>query len=71
MIQCLAVGYVALDDGKGLRLALLYPLRDFLGFVFWLSSYFGGRYTTWRGERCLISADGRMEREPVLTSSGD
>ena len=65
-LQCWAVGYVALHDRQALRLALLYPLRDLLGFFFWAASYFGGRDTTWRGERYVISADGRMIRHPEL-----
>jgi ceramide glucosyltransferase len=66
ILQCWAVGYVALHDSNALKLAPLYPLRDLLGFFFWIASYFGGRETSWRGERYIISSDGRMVRQPAL-----
>ncbi|HKD91904.1 MAG TPA: bacteriohopanetetrol glucosamine biosynthesis glycosyltransferase HpnI [Terriglobales bacterium] len=70
VLQCWAVGYVALDDSKALTLALLYPLRDLLGFFFWAASYFGGRETSWRGERYVINSDGRMVRQQALQPVG-
>lgn len=69
ILQCWAVGYWALGDRAARRLALLYPVRDLLGFGFWAASYFGGRETTWRGERYVISDDGRMVRQPELATA--
>lgn len=71
VVQCWAVGWVALRDPNARRRALLYPLRDLTGFLFWATSYFGGRDTTWRGERYVISDDGRMVRRAVIARTAE
>jgi len=39
----------------------LYPLREFLGFCLWCSSFLG-RTIVWRGERHRLYSGGKMER---------
>ena len=57
------------------RSALLYPLRDLLGFCYWVASYVSNQ-VRWRGEVYNLLQDGFMrndsqaaEREPeaILT----
>jgi len=51
------------------RNALLYPLRDLLGFFFWSASYLGSR-VVWRGEVYELLRGGLMrKRIPMLPSS--
>ena len=44
---------------QALRWCWLYPLRDLMGFGFWLCSFFG-RTIVWRGDRYRLEADGLM-----------
>ena len=60
-------------DGRLLRTALLYPLRDLLGFVYWAASY-GSSKIVWRNQIYRLAPGGLMippseevEREQVLT----
>jgi len=39
---------------------LLVPIEDLLGFIFWISGFFGNT-VVWRGRRYLLRADGRFE----------
>jgi ceramide glucosyltransferase len=41
MLLCLLVAGAAVGDKAALREAWLYPLRDLMGFLFWIGSYFG------------------------------
>ncbi len=57
-----------------LRSALLYPLRDLLGFFYWAASYLSND-VQWRGEVYQLLGDGSMRNEsphakaePVLTT---
>lgn len=45
------------------RSALLYPLRDLLGFFYWVASYFGNG-VQWRGEVYQLLSDGVMRNDP-------
>jgi ceramide glucosyltransferase len=69
------VGSLVVDEPKLLRSALLYPLRDLLGFCYWVASYVSNQ-VRWRGEVYNLLQDGFMrndsrpaEREPeaILT----
>lgn len=62
-LQCLAVGWGVVRDPAALQTFWLYPLRDLLGFLFWAASFFGGKHTTWRGNRYRLQPGGRMVRE--------
>jgi ceramide glucosyltransferase len=70
------VGRVVVAEPRLLRSALLYPLRDLLGFCYWVASYVSNQ-VKWRGEVYNLLQDGFMrndsrpaEREPeaILTA---
>ena len=76
------LGRVVLAETHLLRTVLLYPLRDLMGFGFWLASYTSNRIL-WRGETFELLNDGLMrplrsgvpvadtvtkEHEPVLSA---
>jgi ceramide glucosyltransferase len=70
------VGGAALEDRPIWRLAMLYPLRDLMGFCFWAASYANNKIL-WRGEVYELGAGGFMrstkaeeenKREPALTA---
>jgi ceramide glucosyltransferase len=61
-------------DRHPFRTALLYPLRDLLGFFYWAASY-GNSEIVWRNQIYRLTRGGLMtqpeealEREPVLTA---
>jgi ceramide glucosyltransferase len=60
VVQALAIGWNVIGDRRALTGALLYPLRDLLGFVVWLSSYLGGDTFLWRGELYRFTPGGRI-----------
>ena len=59
VIQSVAVGWGVLRDSRALRLAWLYPLRDFQGFVVWAASYLSRNFY-WRGEMYRFTAGGKI-----------
>jgi ceramide glucosyltransferase len=70
------VGRLVVGEPKLLSTALLYPLRDLLGFCYWVASYVSNQ-VKWRGEVYNLLEDGFMrngsqpgEREPeaILTA---
>jgi ceramide glucosyltransferase len=61
VLQSAAIGWGVLRDPGALRFAWLYPLRDLMGFFFWVASYAGG-VVVWRGERYRMMPGGRMVR---------
>jgi ceramide glucosyltransferase len=70
------VGGLVVAESKLWRSALLYPLRDLLGFSYWLASYLSNQ-VRWRGEVYNLLEDGFMrhgsspaERKPeaILTT---
>ena len=64
MLLCrLVAGYVV-RDRAALRKAWLYPLRDFMGFCFWVRSYFGSRKLRYRGDPYELLPQGRLRRLP-------
>jgi ceramide glucosyltransferase len=56
-----AVGWGVVRDRRALAWCWLYPLRDLMGFAFWLASYTGNT-VLWRGEKYRLVAGGRMVR---------
>jgi ceramide glucosyltransferase len=77
MAMALAVGWGVVRDPRALRGCWLYPLRDLMGFGFWLASY-AGDTVEWRGEKYRLAAGGRMlpegparEQEPVPATDVD
>jgi ceramide glucosyltransferase len=61
VILSLATGWGVVRDPDSVRYCWLYPLRDLMGFVFWIASY-NGSTIVWRGERYRLSYGGKMER---------
>ncbi len=68
------VGATVVNDQHLFRTALLYPLRDLLGFFYWAASY-GNSEIVWRNQiyrltrgGFMVQPDDTLEREPVLTA---
>ena len=64
------------EEPRVWRSALLYPLRDLLGFCYWVASYVSNQ-VRWRGEVYNLLQDGSMrndsktgerESEAILTA---
>jgi len=68
------VGAFVVQDRHLLRTSLLYPLRDLLGFFYWVASY-GNNEIVWRNQiyrlapgGLMVAPDDALETEPVLTA---
>jgi len=55
----LAVGRAVVRDSSWVSLLALYPIRDALGFCFWVASYFSSRIL-WRDRVFQLLPGGRM-----------
>jgi ceramide glucosyltransferase len=55
----IAVGGLVVRDRSWFGLLALYPLRDLMGFGFWVASYFGSRIL-WRGRVYELLPGGKM-----------
>jgi ceramide glucosyltransferase len=80
-ILAAVVGGAVVEDRHLLRTALLYPLRDLLGFCFWAASYTSSKIL-WRGQVYRLTEGGLMQtassldikperepaREPAMTA---
>jgi ceramide glucosyltransferase len=55
----LAVGRAVVRDPSWFGLLVLYPIRDLMGFCFWVASYFSDRIL-WRGRVFQLLPGGRM-----------
>jgi ceramide glucosyltransferase len=64
VLLCLLVAGYVVRDRSALRNAWLYPLRDFMGFCFWVRSYFGSRRLRYRGDPYELLPHGRLRRLP-------
>ncbi len=62
LLLCLLVAGCVVRDKVALRKAWLYPLRDFMGFCFWLRSYFGSRRLRYRGDPYELLPQGRLRK---------
>jgi ceramide glucosyltransferase len=74
VLLALFVGAAVVGDRHLLRTALLFPLRDLLGFIYWAASY-GDSEIVWRNQvyrltsgGLMVAPDEAIEREPVLTA---
>jgi ceramide glucosyltransferase len=61
VLLCLLVAGWAVGDRAAVRKAWLYPLRDFMGFCFWVGSFFGRR-VRYRGEPYELLPKGRLRK---------
>jgi len=59
IIQSVIVGGMVVRDRRAVRDAWLFPLRDVMGFFFWIASYFNSTIL-WRGQRFKFGEQGRM-----------
>jgi ceramide glucosyltransferase len=77
VLMAALAGWGVARDPHALRFCWLYPLRDLMGFGFWLCSFIGSTIV-WRGQRYRLELDGLMVpvqpglaairySEPVLT----
>jgi ceramide glucosyltransferase len=55
----IVVGHFVVEDQSWLSLLVLYPIRDLMGFCFWVASYWGRRIL-WRGKVFELLPGGRM-----------
>jgi len=58
-LLAVVAGWQAARDWRSLAYCWLYPLRDLMGFGFWLTSYLSDQIR-WRGERYRLEVGGRM-----------
>jgi ceramide glucosyltransferase len=72
----LLVGATIVKERRLLRTALLFPLRDLLGFLYWAASY-GSREIVWRKQSYVLAEGGLMlaqdgpaeeNEQPVFTA---
>jgi ceramide glucosyltransferase len=64
VLQSLLVGWLVVRDPQAVRMALLYPLRDLLGALLWLTSY-ASRKVGWRGHTYELKAQGLVRLIPA------
>lgn len=64
-VMAAVVGAAVVNERRLLRTTLLYPLRDLLGFLYWVASY-GSSAVLWRGQIYRLTAGGLMQ--PVADS---
>jgi ceramide glucosyltransferase len=55
----IAVGRRVVRDTSWFGLLVLYPIRDLMGFGFWVASYFSSRIV-WRGRLFQLLPGGKM-----------
>ncbi len=72
--MAVVVGAVVVGEQNLLRLGVLYPFRDLLGFFYWVASYFSDKIV-WRGEIYQLVEGGRMrstkpdqQKHPAITA---
>ncbi|HUZ04340.1 MAG TPA: glycosyltransferase, partial [Acidobacteriaceae bacterium] len=61
MLMAAAVSQWVLQEPSAWQSIQFYPLRDWMGFFFWLASY-GSGSILWRGEVYVLEPGGRMRR---------
>ena len=62
VILCLMVAGCVVRDRAAVRRAWLYPLRDLMGFIFWVRSYLSGRRLCYRGEHYELLPKGKLRK---------
>lgn len=76
VLMAAVVGAAVVEERHLLRTALLYPLRDLMGFFYWAASY-GSSTVLWRGQVYRLAEGGLMlaegngtkrERETAMTA---
>jgi ceramide glucosyltransferase len=59
LAMSVVAGWSVVGDKLSLRNCWLYPIRDLIGFCFWVASFFGTTIV-WRNQRYRLENDGRM-----------
>ncbi len=62
VLLCLLVAGMVVDDRVAMRMAWLYPLRDLMGFIFWVRSYLATRRLRYRGDPYELLPEGRLRK---------
>ena len=62
VLLCVMVAGCVVHDRAAVRRAWLYPLRDLMGFVFWMRSYLAGGRVRYRGERYELLSKGKLRK---------
>lgn len=70
MLLAAIVGAAVVQERSLARTILLYPLRDLMGFGFWLASY-GDNTILWRGELYRLENGGYMRSTHVVPAAVD
>jgi hypothetical protein len=67
MLLAALIGGLVVNERNLLRTIVLHPLRDLMGFGYWLASYTNNRIV-WRGQEYELMKEGRMH--PLQVHSG-
>ena len=62
VLLCMIVGSLVVHDRVAVRKAWLYPLRDLMGFIFWVRSYLATRRLRYRGDPYELLPEGRLRK---------
>ncbi len=62
VLLCLLVSSLVVRDRAAVRKAWLYPLRDLMGFIFWVRSYLTGSRLRYRGDPYELLPEGRLRK---------
>jgi ceramide glucosyltransferase len=62
VLLCMLVAGCVVHDRAAFRKAWLYPLRDFMGFCFWVRSYFSSRKLRNRGDLYELLPQGKLRK---------
>jgi ceramide glucosyltransferase len=62
VLLCLLVAGWVVKDKTAVRKAWLYPLRDLMGFLFWVRSFAGSRRLRYRGDPYELLPEGRLRK---------
>jgi ceramide glucosyltransferase len=70
MLLAAIIGAAVVQERSLARTMLLFPLRDLMGFCFWLASY-GSSTILWRGEEYTLEKGGYMRAVHTLPALAD
>jgi ceramide glucosyltransferase len=62
ILLCLLVASAVVDDEASMRKAWLYPVRDLMGFCFWIRSYLGSSHLRYRGDPYELLPQGKLRK---------
>ena len=62
ILLCLLVAGAVVDDKASMRKAWLYPVRDLMGFCFWIRSYLGSSHLRYRGDPYELLPQGKLRK---------